>query len=273
MNTWLLPGAAGAFWTGILVWEVRPVGLSGWVAVAVGIAALVGAILAAPRVTRRDQLTDSGLARPDAPAVARIAPVRRLHPGAATGSAVLLAVVGITCLGAAWASLGQARLDGSVIARLGDDRISVVGTLREDPAVGAFGWHGVVDLSRVSWPTGAAEVRETLWVNGSGAPPRAVRGDEVLLEGVLERPTDPDFASLLRHRGIIAELNIDTFHRLGPAPNPVVRATQALRRFAAGSIVRLFPQPEAGLLLGLALGDASHLEPGLERDFQATGLG
>jgi competence protein ComEC len=272
VNTWLLPGAAGAFWAGILVWEIRPDGLSGWVAMVVGMAALAGAILAAPRVTRRDQLADAGLARPDAPAVERVAPMRRVHPGA-TGAAVFLAMGGIMCVGAAWASLGQARLEGSVIARLGVARISVVGTLREDPAIGAFGWHGVVDLSRVSWPAGAAEVRETLWVNGNGDPPAAVRGDEVRLEGVLDRPADPGFAGMLRHRGIIAELNIDSFERQGPAPNPVVRATQALRRFAAGSIVRLFPQPEAGLLLGLALGDASHLEPGLERDFQATGLG
>jgi len=38
------------------------------------------------------------------------------------------------------------------------------------------------------------------------------------------------------------------------------------------SIERVFPQREAGLLLGLLLGDDSRLDPGLERDFRAAGL-
>jgi len=272
VNAWLLPGAAGAFWLGILVWEVHPAGMPGWSAALLGVASLAGSLLAAPRVQAGDRLAIAGIARPDPIVVAAVAPVRRIRPGA-SGGALALACIGITCLGAAWAALGQARLDASVIARLGQARITAVGTFREDPAAGMFGWHGVVDLSTVQWPSGAADVRETLWVNGQGPLPVAVRGDLVRLEGVLARPGDPGFATSLRHRGIVAELNLDTFERLGPAPNLVVRETQAFRRFAAGSIVRLFPQPEAGLLLGLALGDATHLDPGVARDFQATGLG
>jgi len=38
-------------------------------------------------------------------------------------------------------------------------------------------------------------------------------------------------------------------------------------------MARLFPPREAGLLMGLALGDDSRLDPALARDFQATGLG
>jgi competence protein ComEC len=272
VNAWLLPGAAGAFWAGILLWEIRPVGTPGWAAALVGVASLSAAILAAPRLDHGDRLAAAGIAHPDAAAISAVAPFRRSRPGGSR-AALLLAVIGITLLGSAWAALGQARLDASVIARLGDARITAVGTLREDPAEGAFGWHGVVDLSRVQWPTAAADVHETLWVNGDGPPPRAVRGDLVRLEGVLARPGDPGFATALRHRGIVAELSLDTFERTGPAPNVVVRQTQAFRRFVAGSILRLFPQPEAGLLMGLALGDASHLDPGLARDFQATGLG
>jgi competence protein ComEC len=52
-----------------------------------------------------------------------------------------------------------------------------------------------------------------------------------------------------------------------------VRGTQIFRAFAARSIDRLFPPREAGLLLGLALGDASQLDPGVALNFQATGLG
>ena len=52
-----------------------------------------------------------------------------------------------------------------------------------------------------------------------------------------------------------------------------MRATQVFRAFVGTSISRLFPPKEAGLLLGLVLGDDSQLDPGLARDFQATGLG
>src|SRR3989442_2845368 len=38
-------------------------------------------------------------------------------------------------------------------------------------------------------------------------------------------------------------------------------------------MARLSPPREAGLLMGLALGDASRLDPRLAHDFQATGLG
>ena len=272
MNTWLLPGAAGAFWFGIVLWEVRPVGMPGWSAALLGVASLIGALLAAPRIQTQDRLAAAGIARPDPVAVAALAPVRRVHHGA-SAAALGLAFAGLTGLGAAWAALGDARLNSSVIARLGQARIVAVGTFREDPAPGAFGWHGVVDLSTVQWPSGAAQVHETLWVNGQGSPPDAVRGDLVRVEGVLARAGDPGFATALRHRGIVAELNLDRFEWLGPSPNPVVRGTQVFRKFAAGSILRSFPQPEAGLLLGLALGDASHLDPGVARDFQATGLG
>ena len=64
-----------------------------------------------------------------------------------------------------------------------------------------------------------------------------------------------------------------TFRRLGPSANPFVRAAQSCRSFVGRSIARLFPPREAGLLMGLALGDDSRLDPALARDFQATGLG
>ena len=55
---------------------------------------------------------------------------------------------------------------------------------------------------------------------------------------------------------------------------PDTRLTiEAFRAFAGATIGRLFPAREAGLLMGLALGDDSHLDEELARDFHATGLG
>jgi hypothetical protein len=72
---------------------------------------------------------------------------------------------------------------------------------------------------------------------------------------------------------IAAEIRVTTFRRLGPWANPFVRAAQSCRSFVGRSIARLFPPREAGLLMGLALGDDSRLDPALARDFLATGPG
>ncbi|HZD80344.1 MAG TPA: ComEC/Rec2 family competence protein [Actinomycetota bacterium] len=74
-------------------------------------------------------------------------------------------------------------------------------------------------------------------------------------------------------RGCPPSSGTNTAERRGAASNPVVRAAQIFRTFLGRSIRRLFPRREAGLLLGLALGDDSMLEPALIRDLQATGLG
>ena len=100
-----------------------------------------------------------------------------------------------------------------------------------------------------------------------------MRGDLIRAEGVIRRPDDPGFRDALAHKGMVVELNGDAVERIGPSPSPFIRAAQVFRAFVGRSIARLFPAKEAGLLLGLALGDASRLDPGMMRDFQASGLG
>ncbi len=110
-------------------------------------------------------------------------------------------------------------------------------------------------------------------MQGEGRIPRAVRGDRVRLSGRLIRPEQGGFADSLGRRGMATELHVERFERLGPSASLLVRAAQGFREFVGGSIRRLFPAREAGLLMGLALGDDSGLDPELARDFQATGLG
>jgi competence protein ComEC len=273
VNGWALPSAAGAFWAGLLLWEVRPGGLGVWVWGLLGLAGLVGAWLAAPSPRREESpLARARLARREAPAVKAVAAgPRTVRRGSAAAAA--LALVGIVALGTAWAGLGAARLHGSLLARLGPQRVEAVGSLREDPSPGMFGWHAVVDLSRVDWGEGAAELRESVWIQGDGDVPSVVRGDRVSIQGFLRYPDDPGFAGALHHKAIVAELQASAFVRLGSASNVFLHATQVFRAFVGRSIDRLFPPKEAGLLLGLALGDDSQLDPGLARDFHATGLG
>ncbi|MBI3649140.1 MAG: DNA internalization-related competence protein ComEC/Rec2 [Actinobacteria bacterium] len=173
----------------------------------------------------------------------------------------------------AWGAVQEARLDGSLLARLPPAHVSALGALRTDPSAGAFGWSAVVDVSSIGSDAGAWTLRGSVWASGHGPAPPAVRGDRIALSGVLLVPDDPGFAEALRRKGIVAELQISRFELLGPSANPFVRATQVFRAFVGRSIGRLFPAREAGLLMGLALGDDSRLDPALARDFQATGLG
>jgi competence protein ComEC len=137
-----------------------------------------------------------------------------------------------------------------------------------------FGWSAVVDLTWVSWEGRSAAIRESAWLDGGEELPTGlVRGDRVRIEGTLERPDDPGFADALRRKGIAVSFQAREVVRLGGSASPFVRATQVFRGFVGRSITRLFPPREAGLLLGLVLGDDSKLDPSLARDFHATGLG
>ena len=91
--------------------------------------------------------------------------------------------------------------------------------------------------------------------------PDWVRGDLVSAEGVIRPPDHPVFSDALAHQAMAVEMNGDRVERLGPSPSPFVHAAQVFRAFVGRSIGRLFPEREAGLLLGLVLGDASQLDP------------
>jgi competence protein ComEC len=271
MNAWALPVAASAFWAGLLAWPVRPWWLPAWASCVTGLAALVAAWVAAPRMLRESPLEGARLLTPEPPVTAAVASQR--STGGAPRASAALAVAGLLALGLGWAGVHAAWLDGSLLSRLSPRRVTVVGTLHTDPETGPFGWFASLDVTRVSWSGGAATLRASVWLSADGDAPAMVRGDEVTAEGVIRRPDDPGFAEALEHRGMAVELNANRVDRLGPSPSPFIRAAQAFRSFVGRSIERLFPRREAGLLLGLALGDASQLDPGTIRDFQASGLG
>jgi competence protein ComEC len=272
MNAWALPVAAAAFWAGVLAWEVRPGWARPWMGIAVGVAALAAGWLTAPRVeTGQDALVSGGLALPAPRALERMGAARRV--GGSPIAAITLTMIGLVLLGAGWSGVHASWLDDSLLGRLAPQRVTAEGTLHTDPEVGAFGWHATLDVTRIEWPGAAASLRASLWLSADDDPPPWVRGDLVVAEGVMRRPDDPGFQDALAHNGMVVELSADRAERVGPSPSPLIHAAQVFRAFVGRSIARLFPAKEAGLLLGLALGDASRLDPGMMRDFQASGLG
>ncbi len=273
MSGWLLPAAASAFWAGLLAWSLHPAWLRPWMGIAIGASASIGAWLAVPPPAKGPGARVRLWLEPDEPAPVAILRPELAVSGGVPPAAIALALLGVWSIGAGWAGLAEARTLGELPARLASRNVTAVGTLASDPHRGGFGWFAVVDLSRLDWGSGAATLRAPVWAEWSGDPTDAVRGDQVQLDGQLRLPDDPDFAASLLHQGIPATLSADRLERLGPAPNPLVHAAQVTRAFVGRSIQHLFGPREAGLLLGLVLGDDRGLDPGVARDFQASGLG
>ncbi|MGZ8631950.1 MAG: DNA internalization-related competence protein ComEC/Rec2 [Actinomycetota bacterium] len=275
MSAWLLPAATAAWWAGLLLGFGPGRSWVAWAPGVLGLAGLIAAAIAAPAVRSRDPVAEAGLvpnARRPVPAVERLSAPRR-GPGAPVVAVTLLVCTGICASAVCWALLTQQRLASSPLAALAPDRVEVEATLREDPRPGALGWHALVDVRLVRTGDGAASsLRETVWLSGDERPPTAVRGDLVRAEGSLQVPDDPEFLDAIHAKGVAVTLRASQVERLDGSPNPFVRATQAVRATVGRSIEAVFPAREAGLLMGLALGDDSQLDAGVERDFKATGL-
>ena len=235
-----------------------------------GVALVVAWICAGRPAGGASALVRAGLLPPGSAPVAAITPTRT--DARAPLSAAVFAIAGMLALGVGWAGFHDRALDTALLASLAPERVRIEGTLKTDPGASTFGWSAEVYVRTVEWRGGAVRLRSAIWASGDGPIPHARRGDRVRLEGVVRVPDDPGFAQALRHKGIPAQLQMDGFARSGQSASFFVRATQATRGAVGRSITRVFPPREAGLLLGLVLGDDSELEPGMERDFRAAGL-
>ncbi|MGZ5352900.1 MAG: DNA internalization-related competence protein ComEC/Rec2 [Actinomycetota bacterium] len=272
MTGWLLPGLAAGTWLGLLV---RPL-VAGWMPVPawllIGAASVGGALALAPR---RSDAPDA-LARVRAAEVdervAAVSPSRLGRRRGPPGLAPVLALSGAVALGIGLGSAHEHRVRDGLLARLAPARVSAEAVLRTDPRTRAGDWSAIADVRLVSDGAVSARIREAVWMGGEGRAPSAVRGDRIRIEGRVLVPDDPGFATFLVRRGIVAQLEVDEVDLIGPSGTAVVRWAQGVRSLVGGSLRELFPAREAGLLLGLSLGDDTSLDPALERDFRASGL-
>ncbi|MDQ4108415.1 MAG: ComEC family competence protein, partial [Actinomycetota bacterium] len=272
MGAWMLPSAAAAFAIGLLGWTSMPRWVEPWMAFVLGLVALGAGWLVAGRERRGPgPLARANLLPPDHAAVEAVAG-RPVTSTVAPVVAVIFSAIAVLVLGTGWSGFHHRGLRGALLATLAPQRVVIEGTLKTDPRETTLGWSATAQVRRVAWPDGGATLSSSVWVDGSDGMPRARRGDMVRLEGALRVPDDEGFAEALRHKGIPAQLQLQTFTRIGPSPSVFVRSAQGARKVVGSSIERVFPSREAGLLLGLLLGDDSRLDPGLERDFRAAGL-
>lgn len=273
MTAWFLPLLAAVFGAGLLARPALAGAEPAWTWTVPGLVALAAAAWLAPRSEGERPLEAAGLVRPDAAErlVASVAPPVVGPAGRALAAAVV-AALGAFALAVGWGSAHEHRVRDALVARLAPAAVQVEGSLRTDPNIERDRWSAVLDVREVAWAEGAAAVREAVRLSGRGEPPAAVRGDRLVVRGTLRIPDGLGFATFLLRRGLAAELRVDTAERVGPAAFAPVRWAQSVRAKLTRSIVDSFPPREAGLLLGLAVGDDTRLDPVLERDFRASGL-
>ena len=255
MGGWLLAVAAGCFWAGILVAGVPASGMGTGAAVVIiacGVIGLTGAV------------------------------VRRYEGGGWRSAFALFVVLGsFFLLGAGWSGLRGARVRDSPLARFVGHTVTVEGSLADDPKPGPLGWTATMQVKLLVPPSSVSSgemrggedlvVHDPLWIEGHGFPPALGAGTRLAILGTLEMAHGP-FADYLRHRGYPATFAVDRVTWSAGPSSPVLRAANALRSALSTSVRRVFPDRQGGLLLGLALGDTSRLDPGVEDSFRATGL-
>jgi competence protein ComEC len=269
VTAWLLPAAAAAFALGLAgvgaLGEALPV--LGWFAIAaIALAAAIRWLAPAAR-------GDLGSLDPDPAALRALASSGRADGAGRAAAAFVACFVGVAALGLGWGAWHAHRLEGSVLGQLDGERVTVEGALRADPSTSSLGWSAIVDVRTVRSDAGDFGVHEALWVSGEGERLDADRGDLVRLDGKVSVPEPGDgFGAYLTHAGFVAELEASDAVRVGPSDVAPVRWAQEARDLARRSFATLFPARESGLLLGLALGDDSSLDPAVERDFRASGL-
>jgi competence protein ComEC len=274
VSGWVLPALAAAVWGGLLARPILAGSEPAWWWFGPGVVALGLALaLAQPTTHEAPPLRRAGLLARERvdEVIASVTGPAGSSAARGAGSAVL-ALAAAFVLAVGWGSAHEHRVRDAVLSRLAPASVTVEGSLRIDPRSEADRWSAIVDVGSVRWEEGAAGIRETVWLAGRGDPPAAVRGDRLRVEGTLVVPEEAGFAGFLLRRGIAAELEVATAERIGPAAFAPVRWAQSVRELVGRSIVDSFPAREEGLLLGLALGDDSRLDPVVERDFRASGL-
>jgi competence protein ComEC len=277
---WLAPVLAGAFWAGILLWPATRPFASIWDLLLAGLLGLGFAAWLAPSRASDVPLLRAGLLEsPPEPAVRAIAGDRTTPARGPPGAVVASLVAATVMFGAGWAGFHELKVRSGLLARLAPRELSVEGTLATDPQAGGRGWSaefhaGTVELfDPTTGRTSRQGTSEAVWLEGFGDPPRATRGDRLRIDGSAEVPRAGPFATSLERSGIVVILSAREATRLGPSSSPLVRATNAVRSVLLRHLLYLFPERRAGLLMGLALGDTSRLDPGDEEHFRATGLG
>lgn len=188
-----------------------------------------------------------------------------------TGGAVLVA--GFVLLGGGWASLRSA---SSADAAALDGRVATFrGTAASDVRRVQFGWAVEASVDAVESDGRLLPVSFRVWLGGDGRPPAIEAGQPLVGRGSIRavEPEGSGFHEYLARRSVTATISPSELSPLGPPANPALRLANATRDSLRRGADRVMAPRDAGLLLGLTIGDTGSMDPEIEEDFRATGLG
>jgi competence protein ComEC len=182
-------------------------------------------------------------------------------------------LVGVALLGAGW-TMARAVLTarpGSWEGR----HVRFRGEAASDVRLFDTGWGLEVGLEGVRPNERWIPFGGRVWVSGDDRPPRVQAGQPLSGSGLLEGiPPDPSgFQRYLADRGIVASVSASDLWARGPPANPALRLANAARDALRRGAFRVLTARKAALLLGLTIGDTSRMDPEVDEDFRASGLG
>jgi competence protein ComEC len=280
MRTWILPAAAVSFGTGILLADERVGTVAGIALVVAGTLTLAASAFLGRRrrgrsrfILENARLLDQKGERSEASREALAAPEPEDDHRPPPASRLAALLVGFALLGAGWSVVRRAPTDG--LQALDGRFMRFRGTIASDPRMHSFGWGVEANLSRLELTSQVVRLSAKAWLQGRARPPPVEPGHAVLGTGVLRalRVGSSGFEDHLVRRGALAILRVTRLRVLGASGNPALRLANTVRRAIRRGAERALPPREAGLFLGLSVGDTDTLHPEVEEDFRATGLG
>ena len=284
MRTWILPAAAVSFGAGILLADQRLGRAPGLALIIAGSAGLLVAAHAGRKKRKRSKelLTAARLLDDERPASDRdlmiesggLAPDEvDEDPKRPRTFQLLWLIVGFALLGAGWSSVRRVPAEG--LDSFDGRFFRFHGTITSDPRAFSFGWGAEATLGRLEDGDQVVKLSGKAWLRGRARPPPVEPGQPVTGSGTLQllRPGASGFEDHLFGRGAVGIVTVSRLRIVGAPANPALRAANAARRALRRGAERALPEREAGLLLGLSVGDTDRLEPEVEEDFRATGLG
>ncbi|HEV3473881.1 MAG TPA: DNA internalization-related competence protein ComEC/Rec2 [Actinomycetota bacterium] len=282
MAWWSPPVAAAAFAAGIWVVRGHPVGGAATPLLAAGMAVVVGAAIhgRAGRARSRRLLRDAGLIRDVAPfgprdriLAAAGFPAGPNPPGPRPSLRHrVLAVAGFALLGAGWGARAESAL---TLGGLAGQHVRFHGTVAAEPV--ALDWGSAVEIDIESVRLTGRTVPVSTRLSATLSDPQGELESGIPVAGVgtlrgLRRGESP-FTDYLLDRGIAGRVSTQELQVLGPPTDAPMRLANAARHALANGAHRVLGERQAGLLLGLSIGDTRDMGQEVEEDFRASGLG
>lgn len=197
-----------------------------------------------------------------------------IHRGRADSSRLLprlswtvlvLFLLGAGGMGFANAGMRSAARQASLLLHFDGKAVSIEGSAASEQ----LGGNGVAHVLKLRRLDGRSQTGRVLV---SSAEAALTLGDRVHGEVRLEAMDRSDsFESALYRRGVIMKAK-GQLTRTGSSHNPVLRAANAFRARMRRGVVDSLGSPDAGLLLGLTIGDESRIPARVIEEFRAAGL-